>query len=463
LLALVLIGHALRERMSELALYAGACFNLTVTLAYLLAVSRHGTIDGVDLVRLVQLNAITCGVYLLPWLATRRRWHAKLSQVNQRFGGFLLKFQLSIAVALNALLVVSGLIVVTLMSKEAGPGTIAIGSYLGWLSLLAVIVAAFSMSLIRTIRLKATTLGALLLSAGCLIAVQLSSLGGDAGLHALTVCVAATAWLLFIAAELTLDRCKEAPFPINLARHVFDLDHNWLPRARTLATIAGVFVLVLSIRNLANPEANRWWSVAPLLVMTLLAATFSWRTKMRCYIYAAGLLFYISVWWLLVVLEKHANGIEFPLDVVIANSLAGLVWLWLDLRARRSEGAIGYYFSFHNISAIFLLGLLALLVICHFALDLGAYTWAAMPGVTWLSFLSVTTLIIACLFDRYAKYAVAALYILGLLACAIVLAELDLTPTRFAWSATVILSAYSLCVALVWHWRRRILDFATRL
>jgi hypothetical protein len=43
-----------------------------------------------------------------------------------------------------------------------------------------------------------------------------------------------------------------------------------------------------------------------------------------------------------------------------------------------------------------------------------------------------------------------------------VLAELDLTPTRFAWSATIILSVYSLCVALVWHWRRPLIEFATR-
>jgi hypothetical protein len=399
---------------------------------------------------------------LLPWLATRPRWQTKLSDADQRFGDFLLKFQLLIAVALNAWLVVQGLISVTLMSKHVGVATIAIGSYLGWLSLLATIVAAFSMSLSRTIRLRATTLSALLLSAGCLIAVRLSNAGGDAGLHALTVCVAATAWLMFIAAELTVDRCKEAPFPINLVRHVFDLDHKWLPMARALATASGVFVLVLSIRNAAYPEANRWWSIAPLLVMTLFAATFSWRTKMRAYIFAAGLLFYISVWWLLVLFEKHANGIEFLLDLVIANSLAGLAWLWLDLRARRSEGAINYYFSFHNITAIFLLGVLTLLVICHFVLDLGAFTWAAMPGLTWLSFLSVTTLIVACLFDRYAKYAVVALYTLGLVACAIVLAELDLTPTRFAWSATIILSVYSLCVALVWHWRRPLIEFATR-
>src|SRR6185436_10679193 len=189
LVALVLIGHALRERMPELALYAGACFNTTVTLAYLLAVISDGAINPADFVRLVQLNAITFAVYLLPWLSTRARWQARLNEEDQRFAGFLLKFQLFVAVALNAVLLVWGLIAVMLMSKHVGMGTIAIGSSLGWLSLLAAIVAAFSLSLTRTIRLTATTLGALLLSAGCLIAVRVSSLGGDAGLHALTVCV----------------------------------------------------------------------------------------------------------------------------------------------------------------------------------------------------------------------------------------------------------------------------------
>ena len=38
LAALVMIGYALRERMPRFAFYAGALFNVTVTLAFLLAV-----------------------------------------------------------------------------------------------------------------------------------------------------------------------------------------------------------------------------------------------------------------------------------------------------------------------------------------------------------------------------------------------------------------------------------------
>jgi hypothetical protein len=464
LVALVLIGHALRERMPELALYAGACLNATVTLAFLLAiVSTQTSINSVDVVRLVQLNAITCAVYLLPWLATRRRWQAKLSDADQRFGDFLLKFQLWIAVALNAALLTLGLISVMPMWLQVSAGTIAIGSYLGWLSLLAAIVAAFSMSLSRTIRLRATTLGALLLSAGSLIAVRMSSLGDHAGLNVLTVCVAATAWLLFIAAELTLDRCKKAPFPINLVRHVFELDDKWLPTARTLATMAGAFVLVLSLQNLYKLPANEWWSAVPFLVVALFAATFGWRTKIRTYIFGAGLLFYISAYWLIGLALGLGRFNEFLLFNLIANSLAGLLCLWLDLRARQSEGRSAYYFSFHNISAVFLLFVVTVAVVVNFFGDVGEYGIVATPVLTWLALLAVATLMTACLWDRYAKYAVAGLYWLGLIACAIVLLHLDLTPTRFAWSATLMLSAYSLCVALVWHWRRPLIDFATRL
>ncbi|HKU74199.1 MAG TPA: hypothetical protein VJR02_09780 [Pyrinomonadaceae bacterium] len=459
--ALVLIGFALRERMPEFGLYAGACINATVTLAYLLAVSRHGSIDPVDLVRLVQLNAITFAIYLLPWLSTRQRWQTKLSDVDQRFAGFLLKFQLFIAVLLNAVLLAQGLISVMLW-RRPGEGTIAIGGSLGWFSLFTAVVAGFSLSLTRTIRLSVTTLGALLLSVACLTAAHMSSLGGDAGVHTLTVFVSGIVWLLFAAAELTQERCKSAPFPINLIPHVFDLDRKWTPLARALATVGGVFVFVLSIRN-ATPGAHRWWSIWPLLGLTLFAATFSWRTKMRAYVFAAGLLFYISVWWILIDLEKYRNFIIFLLDLVIANSLAALLWLWLDLRARQSERAIRYYFSFHHITAIFVLGIFALLVVLNVSVDLDDHALSTIPGPTWLAFLSVTTLMLACLLDRYAKYAVVGLYVLGLIACALVLEQLDLVSTRFAWAVTLILAAYSLGVALVWHWRRRLISFATQL
>ena len=461
LLALVLIGYALRERMPEFAHYAGACFNATVTLAFLLAVvSVHGAMDRTVIVRLVQLNAITFAVYLLPWLATRSRWQSKLSDADQRFADFLLKFQLLIPVALNALLLVWGLTPVVLVPEEIGPGTLAIGSSLGWLSLATVVIAATWVSLSRLIRLSVSSFAALLVSSASLMAIRMSSFGADAGLHTFTAGILFTAWLLFAVAELTAENSKSLPFPINLTGYLFDFGSKWQSTSRALATAAGVVVVALSFRSLTNADASAWWAIGPLLAITLLAAVFSWRTRVRSYIFAAGVLFYVSVslWWILVEQTNLELG-DFVVFNLIANSLAGLIWLWLDLRARKSEDSIGNYFSFHNFAAVFLLSVLTLLITLNFFHP----SWLfPRPEWTTLAFISLATLMMACLLDRYAKYAVAGLYMLGLIACAFALQQLDLSSTRFAWSAAIILSAYSLCAALVWHWRRPLIDFATR-
>jgi hypothetical protein len=292
------------------------------------------------------------------------------------------------------------------------------------------------------------------------MAIRMSSFGGDAGLHTFTAGIVFTAWLLFAVAELTAENSKSLPFPINLTRYLIDFGSRWQTTSRALATAAGVVVVALSFRSLTNADASAWWAIGPLLAMTLFAATVSWRTKARAYIFAAGLLFYVSVsvWWVLV--EQNSLDLaDFLLVNLIANALAGLVWLWLDLRARNSEDSVGYYFSFHNFAAPFLTSVLALLIFLNFFKP----SWLfPTPGLTSLAFLSLATLMIACLLDRYAKLAVAGLYVLGLIACAYGLQQLNLTSTRFVWAATVILSTYSLCVTLVWHWRRRLINFATR-
>ena len=105
LAALVMIGYARRERMPEFAFYAGVVFNLTVTLAFLLAVATgNGPVNEAFAVRLFQLNAITFAVYSLPWLSTRRRWQSILKDGELRFANFLLKLQLGIPVVLNTIL-----------------------------------------------------------------------------------------------------------------------------------------------------------------------------------------------------------------------------------------------------------------------------------------------------------------------------------------------------------------------
>ena len=248
--ALVMIGYALRERMPEFAFYAGGVFNLTVTLAFMLAVATSGgVIDEAVIVRLAQLNAITFAVYALPWLAARRQWQSSLKGSDLRFANFLLKLQLGIAVVLNAILFLTVAAELVRAPGVAGIGTVATGSFLGWLTLALVATGIGWLGASRMIKLPAYALLGFLLFVCCLVAFTFS---GWLGVHVLTVCVAWTAWFMFAASELDSDPTKQPRFPINLLRLIFDPRGNWQLSARQCAVIAGALAVALSLRTLED-------------------------------------------------------------------------------------------------------------------------------------------------------------------------------------------------------------------
>jgi len=455
LTALVMIGYALRERMPRFAFYAGALFNATVTLVFLLAVvTARGSMDRVVLVRLIQLNALTFAVYLLPWLSTRGRWENSLSQSDQRFADFLLKLQLMLAVVLNLVLFFPAVITLFVVPARAGAATIATGSFLGWLTFFAIGIAAAWLATKRTIRSSAEALAALLLGVGCLLAASATEVSGWVGLHTLTVWITLSAWLMLLAAELNSDRT------LPLLRFVFDFGDRWQSRCRHIAAIMGSVAVVLSLRSLSDAQTSRWWSIGPLLVTTALATTLNWKTLERRYIYAAGILFNLAVsLWCIFFLEHYSNW--FLLVNVIAGSLAGILWLRLELRSQRlRQRKTLLALSFHNLAAIVVLGVLMLIAIgSSFG---GGFMLLHEPLVSWLAVLSALSFMTACLWDRHARYAVAGLYALGLTAGAIALRQLELSSTWYVWSATITLAIYTVFAALLWHWRSRLIDFAKR-
>jgi len=464
LVALVLIGYALRERMPEFAFYAGGLFNLTVALAFLLAIATaKGSIDEVALVRLVQLNAMTFAVYSLPWLSSQRRWRLALNEGDLRFADYLLKLQLSIAVVLNVVLFGPVLFELVRFPGGTSAATLATGSLLGWLTFVAAIVAIGWRAATRTTKLPAIVLAGVLFGVDCLIAFSTARPTGWIGLHALTVSVTLTAWLLLTAAELTPDLVKTLSFPLRFLDHVFNFDDKWQSKCRELAAITGVLVVFLSLWTLADAEVSRWWSVGPLFAITALFAVLNWKTLRRRYIYAAGTLFNIavSVWTVFVLRDDLIPDVL--LINVIAGSLAGILWLWLELRLRQRSGVLtpsDSVFSFHSLAAVTTLGSLALFVFASFLCCPGDSPLLDAPVLSWLAFFSVLILLTACLWDKYAKYSVAGLYFLGLTGCAMVLHLFQPSAQRLAWSITMILAAYSLSVALLWRGRERLMAFA---
>ena len=445
IVALVMVGYALRERLPEYGFYGGFLINLTVTLAFLLAVvSGKGLMDRTVLVRLAQLNAIAFAVYALPWLSSRRLWQQRLDQTRQKRADALFNLQIWLAIGLNVLLIVPIALGLILEPVPAGIGTMAAGSLLGWLAFATTVAAAVWFARTRSRSLSAEMLAAGSLAVSCLVAFSVARTSGWLGLHVLTVFITMSAWLLLLAADR---------YP-SLAR-----------RARQLAAIIGGVAAFLSLRTASEDGFGAWWSIGPLLALSILYATLNWQTLRRRYIYAAGILFTfaIAIWCTFILPSAYGEGF-FAINI-IAGCLAAIGLLWLELRARRlstSETPRSTVLSFHNLAAIGWPLWLLFFVVISPGLPRHWSPLVASPVLHWFAMAATVVLMTAVLWDKHAKYAVAGLYLLGLLAAGMAFYQLDLSRTNLRWSSLIFLALYALAAALIWRRRERIITFAER-
>ncbi|HET9479378.1 MAG TPA: hypothetical protein VFO72_08540, partial [Pyrinomonadaceae bacterium] len=390
IVALVMIGYAMRERLPEYSFYGALLINLTVTLVFLLAVvSGKGVMDRVVLVRLVQLNAITFAVYALPWLSTRRLWQQKLDERRQTRADDLLELQLGLAIGLNLFLIVPVALGLIIEPEPPGIGTIAAGTLLGWLAFATTATAVAWLTRIRSRDLSAVLFAGGLMAVSCLFAFTVADTSGWLALHVLTVCVTLSAWLMLVAA---------------------DRDARWQRQCRQLAAVSGSLAAFLSVRTATDLDATGWWSVGPLVSLSILFAVLNWHTLRRRYLYVAGVLFTFaaSIWCVRILPDSFEEG--FVAINVAAGCLAGIVLLWLELRARRltdTETPQSTVLSFHNLSAIGWPLLLAFLVAISPGVARFNSPVATMPGLHWIAMAATIALMTAVLWDEHAKYAVA--------------------------------------------------------
>lgn len=444
LAAFVMVGYALRERLPSYGLYGALLVNAAVTAVFVIA-AAGGPIDRVLLVRLAQLNSLAFAVYALPWLSTRRRWLAQLDQRASKLADDLSELQVGLAVGFNALWIVPAAFQMILEPQPVDTTVIIAGSLLGWLSVATTLIAAIWLAKTRNRLFSAPLLAGGLMAVSCLIAFSVAQAGGWLGLHVLTVCMVLSAWLMLVAGE----------------RYAV-----WRTRCRQLAAGIAAFAIFLSVRTVVDYESTLWWSVGPLLALTALAATLNWLTSRRRYIYAAGPLFTLAVSiWCVSILPWRFGADGFFGVNIIAGSLAGIGLLWLELRARErrdGESPGGAVLSFHNLAAIGWPLVLAFFVAISFVIQRSQSPLSRMPLLHWLALAATIALMTAVLWDKHAKYAVAGLYLLGLLAGALAFYQLDLASAQLRWATVMLLAIYALATAAVWHWRERFITFAER-
>ena len=445
LAAFVMAGYALRERLPSYALFGALLINAAVTVVFLL-VAAPGPINPVAFVRLAQLNSIAFAVYALPWLVRRPLWLAKLDQRQQKLVDELFDLQVGLAAGFAVLWIVPSAFALVIEPEPVDRGTVAAGGLLGWLSVATTLVVGVWLAKLRNRLFSASILAGGLMAVSCLIAFSVARTNGWLGLHVLTVCTTVSAWVMLVAGE------REA---------------SWSSRCRQFSAALGALAVILSLDlPVLERGATQWWSVGPLLAVSALAATLNFLTFRRRYLYAAGTIFSLAVGiWAVLIASPTASENDFFALHIIAGSLAAIGLLWLELRARErrsGESPGGVVLSFHNLAAIGWPLLLASIVAVSFAIPKSQSPLPGAPFLYWFALATTVALMTAVLWDKHAKYAVAGLYLLGLLAGALAFYQLDLTSVQLRWATVMLLAIYALGTAAVWHWRERFIAFAER-
>ena len=225
--------------------------------------------------------------------------------------------------------------------------------------------------------------------------------------------------------------------------------------------------MVVALRGPFSDPLGAWWSIGPLLAMCALAASLNWVTLKRSFLYAAGILFNlaVSIW----VIKYHSQDVRhvsaFVEANVIALCLAAVLWLCLELRARRkqTESKFGVAASFHNVAAIGSLLAIASVVVVRLYDDFFGFYQTLFPLLDLFALASLAVLLTACLWDRKAKYAVAGLYLVGLLTAATAFHHLGLRPRLLLWALMMAGAIQALLAALIWRARGRVIPWLSRL
>jgi len=465
IVALVMIALAVRERLPDYAFGAGLVFNVTAKIAYLLSVvAVNGSMDRVVLAQAIQTNAIVFGLYALVWLSLSRRWLPRLSESRAREAKRLLTIQVLLAFGANALLI--GAVALKLIAgpEYAGAGTFEAGSVRGRAAFIIATLSAGAFALVYKKKVPAWSVFVGLLGFVCLVAFGSASPSANmwTASHVLLIGCAVTAWTMLVASWFPIWLGKN--YEPGVSRWAWlRLAENWGEKCLFFAACGNVLTVVLGLRRFGDDPSSNWWTIAPLLAMTALFAALNWVTLKRKYLYFAGVTFSVAafVWAIKYLWGQEVRFLEIH---VIASTLPAVSWLALELRARRlSQRQRSNALSFHNVVALWALLLVTAIVSIRLALRTYGLEFSGPSGIDWLALGSLTTLLLACVWDRSAKYAVAVLYFVGLLATAMFLDQLSLSLRRLAWSGTMTMAIYAIGASVLWRSRAKIIQFTDRL
>ncbi len=486
LIALALVGYAIRERSDDFAQAACLVTQLAALLAYYLAPAmRNLPWDWMQWIRAAQLNAIVAALTGLVWLAAMAGWTRR-----QRRGMWVrpgLRTQLSLPFGFNLLVLAPAWFAIVwdpqLGRRELAP----IVDHWGW--------AAFALALSGTIavalsertnkrtaawkRHSVSLFAWLPFAGGAFVAANIGSWRNVdwAAFHA--ILTYQTGFMVAVAIGLALRPSLRAQqFPSAG-------DDGGSPAIGSLEARRGAVLplfavtaitAALALRAAWNEPAPLAWSSLPLVAV---GGVFAW---LAAWLIRPNLLYLAAV-----AFNAAASAAMLPwlrtspwpwpwgdwarlqrllqVNVIVLAAPAGL-WALLERRVfRRAEDGADRALRVppHQLAAY--VSSLAMAVLVARGL------WADVHGqplqfwITWQWGAMIATLLaaIACLWDKHVPDAIPLIYLGGLLTLGVALDGLDLSLMRLEWLGTIFLAGHGLATSYLWSRREGLLAIGDRL
>jgi hypothetical protein len=458
-----LVGHAVRERSAGYAFAAGLIANLTLMGGYVLGVvTSDNTMDDARWVFVLQLGTLGATAWAGAWLASRRWVAAWREEPSNPRAKMLMRVQLGTSTAGNIVLLLLVLIPFFVAPEESlSEGQVQIGEEAGWLALAACAAVVFWHANNTAVWLRVHVLGALGAGVAALAACAFNASAGPWTSFHILVAAGSVYALAFLAAGIAAAAPRLAELLLSSQTLSQSEDEgSWatwlaalLPARAVRAWLHGIglALVLLALRGGWSDPERPYWSVAALMTASVVAAALAIWSRRQDYVYVSGLLLNLAgiLFWV----ARGPDTISGFLAVNAAGlALASFVWSTIELALRRPPLATelsGRIWPFAHAALVAALAVLGIVVAGQVERSWQAATPRPEAVLAWLAVAVTAAACAVQLWDARARFAFAGLYAAGILALALVLADIGLSATQFWWMAAGSLGAYVLVTSVL--------------
>lgn len=468
--AIVFSLRALSRANAVSALASGLTVCFAVVTAHLFSIySTNGAMDRVVTAQIFQLVAISSSAFSILWLATKHKWdiHNKSSKSN-------LGFLVSLSAFANLILICLVALRLFVRPTWVGIGTLEAGSIRGWLGFILSVIALTGFLKVFQFRIRAVYLFFTSICFGALCAFTLARFDNHInwrGYHVLFIGMIGTGWFLWLANYLPHYFKQTYENEVETKPQHFQFEDKWNFNTAFFTSLTILFVLAMALRSIYAP-ATHWWSVAPLMIVCVLALCLFTTTLNRGFVYlSSGLLCIATTIWFANSWQSEFDQGEKTASTIIsffnANITAivfvGIASFFLEKKWRGSipEKSLREKippFNKFAFGIVFLV--LSIIAINGISQELDYRLSFAQNfylfGVTLFSF---GLLAFTSLWDKTSKHSRLIIYLFCLLASLLILDRLNLQPKEIIWIGLVVVGIYALITSLFW-WQREKLTLA---